>query len=155
MSSDRSRRTDRARHGYTGIAAQQGRVILDRDFNALQGLVSDRREAEAVDVIGPCGTPDDGFRISLPDDGGSPPHLYSPPFSPPASPPYTVGGPGDLLISPGTMYIGVSALFFLRGRTACRSATATTTSRTGRRRMCRTDRRIGKSVPGGNWFTWT
>ncbi len=32
---------DRTRYGYTGVVAQQGRVILDRDFNAQQGL--DRR----------------------------------------------------------------------------------------------------------------
>ena len=111
MSSDRSRRTDRARHGYTGVVGQQGRVILDRDFNALQGLMSDRREAEAIDVIGPCGTPDDGFRISL-TGVGSPPQFYAPPFDPLGSPPFVVGGAGDLIISPGTMYIGGQRVVF-------------------------------------------
>jgi|GEM_PF-2255370 len=109
MSSDRSRRTDRVRHGYTGIAAQQGRVILDRDMNALQGLIADRREAQSIDVIGPCGTPDNGFAISLPDANPSPPQFYSPPAG---SPPAAVGGVGDLIIAPGTMYLGGQRVMF-------------------------------------------
>ncbi len=66
MPSDRSRRTDTLRDGYSGVVAQQGRVILDRDFNALQGLTAERIARDALDFVGPCGTPDDGFRISLP-----------------------------------------------------------------------------------------
>jgi hypothetical protein len=115
MPSDRSRRTDPPRHGYTGVIAQQGRVILDRDFNALQGLTDDRIVADALDVVGPSGTPDDGFRISLP--GGSPPPSYwspppTPPGSPPegsppgTSPPESPGGYRDFLIKPGIMYLG-------------------------------------------------
>ena len=41
-------------------------MILDRDFNAQQGLTADRIAADALDFVGPCGTPDNGFRISLP-----------------------------------------------------------------------------------------
>ena len=65
MPSDRSRAPDRTRYGYTGVVAQQGRVILDRDFNAQQSLTADRITADALDFVGPCGTPDDGFAISL------------------------------------------------------------------------------------------
>jgi hypothetical protein len=102
MPSDRSRRTDGLRDSYTGVIAQQGRVTLDRDFNAEHGYLAGRIEVEACDVIGPCGTPDDGFKISLPLT--SPPDLplWSPPE--PLSPP--VEGPLDFLISPGTMYVG-------------------------------------------------
>jgi hypothetical protein len=82
--------------------AQQGRVTLDRDFNALQGLADERIAADALAIVGPCGTPDDGFAISLPP--------LSPPGPPLWSPPGSLGpiGPQDFnfLISPGTMYAG-------------------------------------------------
>jgi hypothetical protein len=102
MPSDRSRRTDTLRDGYSGVVAQQGRVILDRDFNALQGLTAERIALDALDFVGPCGTPDDGFRISLPQ--------ASPPAPPLWSPPASFGSASreerDFLISPGTMYVG-------------------------------------------------
>jgi hypothetical protein len=112
MSSDRSRSTDRYRSGYTGPVAQQGRVILDRDFNALQGLTAARIEADALDFVGPCGTPDDGFRIGLPDANLSPPAFWYPPESPPASLLAEFGSSIDFLISPGTMYIGGQRVHF-------------------------------------------
>jgi hypothetical protein len=102
MSSDCSRRTDDLRDGYKEVVAQQGRVIIDRDFNASQGLTGERIAADALDVIGPCGTPDNGFEISLPQPPPPGPPLWSPP-----------GGFGpsglrhfDVLVSPGTMYVG-------------------------------------------------
>jgi Family of unknown function (DUF6519) len=105
MPSDRSRRTDPTRFGYKDVVAQQGRVVLDRDFNAAQGLTADRIAADALDFVGPCGTPDDGFRISLPI--APLPPIFSPPAGlPQESPPVTVGGAGDFLIAPGTMYVG-------------------------------------------------
>jgi hypothetical protein len=73
MPSDRSRGPDRTRFGYSGVAAQQGRVILDRDFNAQQSLTADRIAGDALDFVGPCGTPDDGFRIGLIDRSGEAP----------------------------------------------------------------------------------
>jgi len=106
MSSDRSRSTDRTRNGYTGVVAQQGRVILDRDFNAQQGLSADRIAADALDFVGPCGTPDNGFQISLPAGSPPAPPFWSPPVSVQTSPPAIPGGPGDFLIAPGTMYLG-------------------------------------------------
>src|SRR5262249_53787083 len=88
MPSDKTRTSDDIRQGYKGPVMQQGRVILDRDFNALQETVSCAIEADALDIVGPCGTPDDGFAIRVP------------PISSPASHPF------DFLISPGTMYVG-------------------------------------------------
>jgi hypothetical protein len=102
MPSDRSRRTDGLRDGYTGVVAQQGRVTVDRDFNAEHGFVAGRIEAEACDVIGPCGTPDNGFAISIAQTSPPGPPLWSPP--PPLSPPTPHAF--DFLISPGTMYVG-------------------------------------------------
>jgi hypothetical protein len=104
MSSDRSRLATQPDDGFLGIVAQQGRVILDRDINALQVGMLKRIAAETLDIVGPCGTPDDGFAISAPDT--SPPAaFFSPPeTSPPSSPPF--GRPGDYLISPGVMYLG-------------------------------------------------
>jgi Family of unknown function (DUF6519) len=113
MPSDRSRNADRTRFGYTGTVAQQGRVILDRDLNAQHDFIADRIAHETIDVVGPCGTPDDGFRISV-GPFGSPPHFWSPPpTSPPAgSPPDGVGSSRDFLISPGTMYVGGQRVVF-------------------------------------------
>lgn len=112
MPSDRSRAPDRPRYGYTGVVAQQGRVILDRDFNAQQSLTADRIAADALDFVGPCGTPDDGFAISLPDDQSSPPTFWSPPVQDLVSPPETPGSAGDFLVAPGTMYVGGQRVCF-------------------------------------------
>ena len=49
MPSDRSRLSDRPRRLYSGIVAQQGRVLLDRDVNDLQDIVLSRL---ATDVRG-------------------------------------------------------------------------------------------------------
>jgi hypothetical protein len=112
MPSDRSRAPDRTRYGYTGVVAQQGRVVLDRDFNAQQSLTADRIAADALDFVGPCGTPDNGFAISLPGTQTSPPTFWSPPIEVATSPPETPGGAGDFLVAPGTMYIGGQRVCF-------------------------------------------
>ena len=112
MSSDISRGPDGRSEPLTGIVAQQGRVIVDRDINTLQTIINNRSEAEARDIIGLAGTPDDGFAISLPSVG-SPPSGSPPPFwTPPA--PLTLGpeGAGDFLIKPGTMYVGGQRVVF-------------------------------------------
>jgi hypothetical protein len=101
MSSDKSRSPSDRYYDYTGVVSQQGRVIVDRDFNALQNIIDSRVEADALDIIGPCGTPDDGFAISLIQ--ASPPSvLHSPP----------TGHSLDFLIAPGTMYVGGQRVVF-------------------------------------------
>jgi hypothetical protein len=112
MPSDRSRAPDPTRYGYTGVVAQQGRVVLDRDFNAQQGLTADRIAADALDFVGPVGTPDNGFAITLPSQQTSPPTFWSPPITVSTSPPETPGGAGDFLVSPGTMYVGGQRVCF-------------------------------------------
>jgi hypothetical protein len=83
MASDRTRTSDDLRQGYCAVDFQQGRVTVDRDFNALQEIAADGRRAEVLDVVGPSGTPDDGFLID-----------------------FAAAAPGDFVIQAGTMYLG-------------------------------------------------
>ena len=103
MPSDISRTSDEQR--YDGVVMQQGRVILDRDVNALRQTIDRRIAHDALDIIGPCGTPDNGFAIGPAPGFSSPvnPPLWVPPL-PPASP--IAAEPYDFSISAGTMYVG-------------------------------------------------
>jgi Family of unknown function (DUF6519) len=105
MSSDRSRLSDRRGHLYTGIVAQQGRVLLDRDVNDLQDIVLSRLATDVRDIVGPSGTPDDGFRIGAPNTAPTP-GFWSPPEPATASPPEPPGSGDDFLIGAGSMYLG-------------------------------------------------
>jgi hypothetical protein len=105
MSSDRSRLSDRPRHLYAGIVAQQGRVLLDRDINDLQDIVLSRLATEVRDLVGPSGTSDDGFRIGGPNAAPSP-GFWSPPEPSTGSPPEDLGSGDDFLIGAGSMYLG-------------------------------------------------
>jgi hypothetical protein len=111
MSSDRSRLSDRPRHLYTGIVAQQGRVLLDRDVNDLQDIVLSRLATDVRDIVGPSGTPDDGFRIGPPDTAPTP-GFWSPPEPATASPPAAPGSGDDFLIGAGSMYLGGHRIVF-------------------------------------------
>ena len=109
MPSDRSRPPDPSSDAYTGVAMQQGRVLLDRDFNAERDILDYRDRVTARDEIGRCGTPDNGFGISaMPrfivraaNAIGNLPLNFSPPinFSPPAS-------DYNLRIGAGTIHVG-------------------------------------------------
>jgi hypothetical protein len=112
MPADRSRSADRPRNGYIAPVAQQGRVILDRDFNALQSLTAARIEADALDFVGPCGTPDDGFRISIPGPAVGVREVTS--IDRPAIQ-FHPNHHRDFEISPGTMYLGGERVVFPRG----------------------------------------
>jgi hypothetical protein len=107
MASDRSRAFDRPRLGYTGVVAQQGRVTLDRDVNAQAALTADRIAFDALAFVGPCGTPDDGYRITTPrfalrqQDIVEPIRHPSPPDRPPIAVDYF-----NFRIAPGSMYLG-------------------------------------------------
>jgi hypothetical protein len=95
MSADITRISNDVRQGYRGPVMQQGRVILDRDFNALNETLSHAIDTEALDIVGPCGTPDNGFAISIPSS--SSPHSLH---------------PLDFLIGAGTMYVGGLRVIF-------------------------------------------
>ncbi|WP_426610537.1 DUF6519 domain-containing protein [Bradyrhizobium sp. McL0616] len=105
MPSDRSRLSDRPRRLYSGIVAQQGRVLLDRDVNELEDIVLSRLATDVREIVGPSGTPDDGFRISPPNTTPSP-GFFSPPEPATSSPPEVLGGGDDFLIGAGSMYLG-------------------------------------------------
>jgi hypothetical protein len=103
MPSDLTRpATGDLRQHYKAVVMQQGRVILDRDFNALQDIVNGRIAADALDEIGPCGTPDDGLAVSLPPAG----HSVS------ASVSFSGPHPWDFLVKPGTIYVGGQRVVF-------------------------------------------
>ena len=71
--------TDLRKH-YDRVQMQQGRVLTDDDFNEAERLDAEDARRVRVDVIGPAGSPDDGFRLK------------------------TVGG--QLVLSAGTYYVG-------------------------------------------------
>jgi hypothetical protein len=72
MAGDISRNTfDPAKH-YSRVLMQQGRVLLDSDWNEQTALHLHYLRALAFDLIGPAGGPRDdcGFRIAAPEAGG-------------------------------------------------------------------------------------
>jgi hypothetical protein len=68
----------------------------------MQDIVNGELAADVNDMVGPCGTPDNGFQIGF-ESAGSPPTLWSPPSG---SQDGNVNSQYDFLIGPGTMYIG-------------------------------------------------
>jgi hypothetical protein len=87
MASDRARVSyDPSRH-WRGVISQQGRVTLEADWNEAGAIAAAEIRADLIDVIGPSGTPDDGYRIIPATDAGGTPN-------------------GDLTIQHGTLYVG-------------------------------------------------
>jgi hypothetical protein len=84
MASDRSRISYDAGQQYRSVVMQQGRVVTDPDLNEAQAILAEETRHEALDFVGPSGTPDDGYAVSVP-----------------------VGVTNsDFFISRGTMYVG-------------------------------------------------
>ena len=81
MASDRSRFTYDEAQRYSGVVIQQGKPILDAEFDEAQEILSEEIRHDALDFVGPCGTPDDGYKI-------------------------TPGTNEDFNVGPGTMYVG-------------------------------------------------
>lgn len=82
MSSDRARDSYDATRQYRGIVKQQGRVTVEADDNEGGRIAGENLLRETLDIVGSCGTPDDGFAV-------------------------TMGGPmPDFVVGPGTMYVG-------------------------------------------------
>jgi hypothetical protein len=79
--------TDRARisydktREYRSVVAQQGRVTLEADVNEEAVIASEALRYETIDIIGPTGTPDNGYLVS-------------------------VDAAGNLTVGPGIMYVG-------------------------------------------------
>jgi Family of unknown function (DUF6519)/FG-GAP-like repeat len=86
MGSDKARVTYDPLQQYRSVVMQQGRVTLEADWNEASKITSEEIRKEALDIVGPCGTPDDGYAV------------------------LTSGFPGtlpfDFHIQSGTMYVG-------------------------------------------------
>lgn len=83
MGSDRARRSYDEGRQYRRVVPQQGRVFVEADYNEAQEISTEEVRKEALDFVGPAGTPDDGYAVG---------------FSGVAPPDFTVGK--------GTMYVG-------------------------------------------------
>ena len=84
MSSDRAKISYDEKQQYRSVIMQQGRVTLEADWNEQGQIVAEEIRQEALDFVGPSGTPDDGYAVSK---GGN-------------------DGNFDLILSPGTFYVG-------------------------------------------------
>ncbi len=71
MKGDFSRKTFDKEKNYSGVYLQQGRVLLDSDFNEQREITNYYLRSYIRDIIGPCGTPqkNPGFKI-LPSKSG-------------------------------------------------------------------------------------
>jgi hypothetical protein len=70
VGSDRARISfDRTRE-YRSLVAQQGRVTLEADVNEQAVIASEALRLETIDIIGPTGTPDNGYLVFV-DAGGN------------------------------------------------------------------------------------
>ena len=63
---DISREAFDPRKRYSSVRMQQGRVIVDDDWNANERIENEDRRRARVAIIGPSGSPDQGFRINNP-----------------------------------------------------------------------------------------
>lgn len=85
MSSDRARISYDKGRQYDAVVSLQGRVAVEADANEASTIAREQLRKEALDFVGPAGTPDDGYAIQ-PATGS--------------------GGPFDVVVGPGTMYVG-------------------------------------------------
>src|SRR5512138_3561839 len=95
MATDRARNSFDPWRQYRSVVAQQGRVTLEADANEAEQIRIEESRAELVDIIGPTGSPDRGFQITVP-----------------------VGGPAfGFTIGAGTIYVGGLRIHQLRSTT--------------------------------------
>src|SRR3954454_6308107 len=81
MPSDRARGTYDANQQYRSVVMQQGRGLLEADWNEQQEIAAEALRAETRELVGPSGTPDDGYRVFP-------------------------GANREVIVSGGTMYVG-------------------------------------------------
>jgi hypothetical protein len=86
MGSDRARVSYDPNQQYRSVVMQQGRVTLEADWNEAQQISSEELRRETLDIVGPCGTPDDGYKVVL--------------HNPPSNHPF------DFYVRDGIMYVG-------------------------------------------------
>jgi hypothetical protein len=85
MGSDRARVTYDERRQYRAVVAQQGRVTLEADINEAWTIADEEERKTLLEIVGPTGTPDDGYRVQA--------------AAAPAA-------PFDFDVGAGTMYVG-------------------------------------------------
>jgi hypothetical protein len=87
MAQDRSRSAFDVRtpKHWSSLGAQQGRLLSDDDWNEADAIAQDDTRHTRVHVIGPAGSPDDGFKLANPS---------------------ITAGAIDFDILPGTLYAG-------------------------------------------------
>src|SRR5437867_315825 len=70
---------------YRSVVMQQGRVTLEADWNEACQISGEVLREDVLDIVGPAGTPNDGYRLSVaPEDAAR----------------------FDFHVGPGTMYVG-------------------------------------------------
>ncbi|MGF6414017.1 DUF6519 domain-containing protein [Paraburkholderia sp. MM5482-R1] len=69
MGSDRARISFDSTRDYRMVIAQQGRVTLEADINEQTTLMSEALRLETIDMVGPAGTPDHGYQVSIDSNG--------------------------------------------------------------------------------------
>ncbi|MGV8965788.1 MAG: DUF6519 domain-containing protein [Cellulomonas sp.] len=94
MHGDFSRWTFAAANSYRAVALQQGRVLLDSDWNEQTRLTAHHDEARTLDVVGRSGGP-------LPEDGGPGPFAI---LGADGLPPVGAAW-ADLVVTPGRYYV--------------------------------------------------
>lgn len=52
---------------YSSVRMQQGRVMIDDDWNENERIENEDRRRARVEIVGPSGSPDHGFRIANPE----------------------------------------------------------------------------------------
>ena len=73
MHGDFSRWTFDPAAGYRAVLLQQGRVLLDADFNEQTAITTYQDETRTLDLLGRAGGPADGAGFALVDGGGAAP----------------------------------------------------------------------------------
>ena len=82
MTIDRARNSFDPTRDWRAVLAQQGRVTLEADVNEQASITGEALRDETIDIIGPVGSPDGGYVISI--DAAE----------------------DDVAIAPGTLYLG-------------------------------------------------
>lgn len=86
MAGDRARVSYDPGRKWRGVIAQQGRVTVEADWNEAATITAERDRLVTLDAVGTVGTPDGGYGV--------------------AAASATDPVPGDLTITPGTLYLG-------------------------------------------------
>ncbi len=90
MAGDRARVSYDPSRKWRGVTAQQGRVTVEADWNEAATIGEERDRHVTLDVVGPVGTPDRGYAVTVvPAEGG-----------------LSESTPGHFTIGKGALYLG-------------------------------------------------